>query len=85
MAAFVFEPSARILRALAMADLLDAAGISSADVASLHPAEWRMAVEAAQSNRVPSEQTRALVVDLLRRPEAARAIVAAEGRTKRIQ
>jgi hypothetical protein len=42
MAAVSFEPAARIVKALTYADLLDAAGISSSDAATMHPAEWRL-------------------------------------------
>jgi len=76
MAAFVFEPHARIVRAIALADLLDAAGISASDAGTMHPPEWRLVARAAGTNRIPSEQTRELVAMLLQRREAARALLA---------
>jgi hypothetical protein len=84
MAALAFQPPARIVRALTLADLLDAAGISAADAATFHPREWRMLAKAASSTRIPSEQTRGLVVDLdfLRRREAIRAMFASSRLTR---
>jgi hypothetical protein len=74
--AAILEPSARIVKALTLAVLADAAGISSSDVASFHPSEWRMLAKAAQTKRAPSPQTCGLVADLLRRRETARALLA---------
>lgn len=72
----ILEPSARIVKALTLADLADAAGISSSDIASFRPSEWRMLAQAAQTNRAPSQRTRELVTAMLRRREAARVLLA---------
>ncbi len=76
MAPIVFEPRARIVRAITLADLLDAAGITAEDAATMHPGEWRLLAEAAQVPKLPSERTRELVTTLLQRREAARAMLA---------
>jgi hypothetical protein len=81
MAAVAFQPVARIVKALALADLLDAAGIGASDAATMHPGEWRLLAQAAQSHRPPSEQTRELVLEFLRRREAARTALACATRT----
>ena len=72
MAAQLYTSPARFEKALALADLLDAAGIGSSDASTMHPGEWRLVMEAFRANRVPSQQTRELVVLFLRRREAAR-------------
>ena len=66
-----YIPSQRILKALVLADTLDAAGIAAADAESMNGREWRMLAEAAQS-RIPSERTRELVINFLRRRETVR-------------
>jgi hypothetical protein len=76
MFAAISEPAARIVKALTLADLMDAAGISAADAATMHPGEWRIVARAANTPREPSERTRELVTALLQRREAARAMFA---------
>jgi hypothetical protein len=61
----------RLLKALHLADTLDAAGIGSAEATAMDANEWRMLAEAAHS-RKPSEPTRVLVLRFLRNREAAR-------------
>jgi len=66
-----YTPSARIWRALALADLLDAAGIASFSAEAMDALEWQALAKAA-SARQPSPETRALTIFLLRRRETVR-------------
>jgi hypothetical protein len=66
-----YTPPARIWRALTFADLLDAAGIASLSVSAMSHSEWTV-LAAAAGLRVPSPETCALTVTILRRREDAR-------------
>jgi hypothetical protein len=70
-----YTPPARIQKALALADLLDAAQIESRAVEVMADLEWRLLAQAART-RKPSGTTREMVLGLLRNREAARAIFA---------
>jgi hypothetical protein len=67
-----YIPPQRILKALALTDTLDAAGIAATDAENMNGQEWRMLANAART-RVPSERTRELVINFLRRREVTRA------------
>ena len=67
------HPPQRIIKALQLADTLDAAGLGSADVTAMDAREWLMLAAAARTRR-PSPQTRALVLSFLQNRESARAI-----------
>ena len=78
-ASIAFTPPARIIRALTLADLLDAAGIAASDAATMHPAEWRMLAQAGRTP-IPSQTTREMVVTLLSRRESVRIQFKSQGR-----
>jgi hypothetical protein len=64
-------PLGRIWRALELADLLDASGITSASVTSMDDSQWGMLASAAGC-RTPSLITRNLIIDMLRNREDVR-------------
>ena len=66
-----YTPPARIWRALALADLLDAAGIASISVEAMVSAEWT-ALATAAGVRAPSPDTRDLTISMLRNRENVR-------------
>jgi hypothetical protein len=66
-----YTPRARIWRALAFADLLDAAGIASISVEAMDSAEWAGLATAA-GVRAPSPDTRDLTISMLRNRENVR-------------
>jgi hypothetical protein len=65
------EGEARFEKALRMADLIDAAGIKSEQVAEFQPEQWQQAAAAAHVKR-PSPATQARVLAMLRNRENAR-------------
>ncbi|MGA7239708.1 MAG: hypothetical protein WBY44_28775 [Bryobacteraceae bacterium] len=65
----------RLLKALHLADTLDAAGLGSAEATTMDAKEWQLLAMAARS-RKPSEPTRALVLQFLEYREAARRMFA---------
>jgi hypothetical protein len=65
----------RLLKALHLADTLDAAGLGSAEATAMDANEWQLLAMAAGS-RKPSPPTRALVMRFLERREAARRMFA---------
>jgi hypothetical protein len=73
------HPPQRILKALQLADTLDAAGLGSADVTRMDNREWLMLAAAART-RKPSPKTRQLVAMFLQNREMVRAIFAASSR-----
>jgi hypothetical protein len=73
------QPPERILKALQLADTLDAAGLGSDDVAVMDAREWLMLATAART-RKPSPKTRQLVAMLLQNRAAIRANFAASSR-----
>ncbi len=66
-----YTPPARIWNALALADLLDAAGIASMSVETMNSAEWASLATAA-GVRSPSVETRDLTLSMLRNREDVR-------------
>lgn len=71
MAATTYTPTARIMKALALADLLDAADIGSDSAETMDLPAWILLARAARV-RAPSPRTRALVLTLLQLRAAAR-------------
>jgi hypothetical protein len=69
------HPPQRILKALELADALDAAGLGSADATAMDSQEWSLLAVAART-RKPSPETRELVATFLQRRETARATFA---------
>jgi hypothetical protein len=65
------EQAARLLKAIALTDLLDAGGITAEDASYLDASDWLALAKAAQI-RPPSPATCALVIDFLGRREVAR-------------
>ena len=65
------EGEARFEKALRMADLIDAAGIKSQQVAEFQPEHWQQAAAAARV-KCPSPATQARVLGILRNRENAR-------------
>ena len=70
-ATWAAEPKARVLKSIVLADLLDASHIDSASASSMSGAQWGLLAAAARV-RIPSRETRQLVVMFLRGREAAR-------------
>jgi hypothetical protein len=58
------ELAGRFAKAVALADIADAAGITSDDAALLDAREWRMLAQAARVND-PSRKTQALTISML--------------------
>jgi hypothetical protein len=65
---------ARYEKAIVLADLIDAAGIDSATVQAMDAAHWEMLAEAARG-KMPSAETRQLVISMLQNREQSRALV----------
>lgn len=61
----------RLLKAICLADTLDAAGLGSTEATAMDANEWRMLAAAART-RKPSPTTRALVLRFLQNRETAR-------------
>ena len=70
------EVHGRFMKAIRLADLLDAAEITAEAANSMKAAEWLLASRAAGS-KLPSTATRELAVTMLRSREAARALFTA--------
>jgi hypothetical protein len=70
-AANLFEQGARLVKALALADLLDGAGIKSRRAASMDSQQWEM-LAAAAAVQPPSDETRSVAVTMLRAREGTR-------------
>lgn len=66
-----YTPPVRIWRALAFADLLDAAGIASMSVETMNAEEWASLAIAA-GIRAPGPETRDLTLSMLRSREDLR-------------
>ena len=64
-----YTPMGRVWRALQLADMLDASGITSASGTSMDDAQWCMLATAAGIRRIPSLLTRNLTTDMLRSRE----------------
>jgi hypothetical protein len=73
------HPPQRMLKALQLADTLDAAGLGSADVTVMGNREWLMLAAAART-RKPSPKTRQLVAVFLQNRETIRATFATTSR-----
>jgi hypothetical protein len=68
------EPASRFVKALALADIADAAGLTPADTALLDEREWDLLAAAARTKK-PSPQTQRLTILMLQsRTEARRAL-----------
>jgi hypothetical protein len=67
----MLHPAARLLKAVSLTDYLQAAGISSSRAALMDESEWSMLATAA-AVRIPSGETRNLVLSMLRAREEAR-------------
>ena len=70
-----YTPSAGMVKALELADLLDAAQIESSDAAAMAEAEWKLLAAAARTTK-PTSATRAMVLAFLMQREAVRAALA---------
>lgn len=68
------EAEARLVKAIQLVDILDAAGITSEQVARFEPEHWHQAA-AAPRVRPPSTQTQERVLIILRNREAARKLL----------
>jgi hypothetical protein len=68
------EAKARLEKAIQIVDLIDAAGITSEQVAGFQPEHWHQAATAARVNP-PSQQTQDRVLRMLRSREAARELL----------
>ena len=73
---------ARVLKALKLADTLDAAQIASSAAAGMTVPEWSMLARAARTH-IPSEQTRTMAMEFLCAREDARAVFAQSSRQTR--
>jgi hypothetical protein len=69
---FGSEEANRAAKATAYADCLQAHGASAAAVAVMPPAGWELARQLCGWPTLPSDQTKAMVVDLMREREARR-------------
>ena len=65
-------PTAGMVKALELADLLDAAQIESSDAAAMAEAEWKLLAAAARTTK-PTSATRAMVLAFPMQREAVRA------------
>ena len=70
-----YTPTAGMVKALELADLLDAAQIESSDAAAMAEAEWKLLAAAARTTK-PTSATRAMVLTFLIHREAVRAALA---------
>ncbi|MFN7939090.1 MAG: hypothetical protein U0R19_37550 [Bryobacteraceae bacterium] len=64
----LYAEAARAMKAANLAFCLGKAGIPASDVALMDDAHWAMAAQAADV-RIPSGETRRLVLDIMRRRE----------------
>jgi hypothetical protein len=80
-AANLFEHGARLVKALALADLLDGAGIRSRHAAAMDSDQWELLASAA-SVPPPSDETRTVAVTMLRARENTRKRLASLRRRK---
>jgi hypothetical protein len=71
----IYEQHARQVKAGPLADVLDALHITSAQGSKLSPTQWRCFAEIAMV-RVPSDDTKRIVLDILRTREHIRERVA---------
>jgi hypothetical protein len=78
------EDGARLIKAIALADLLDAARIRSRRAATMDANEWALLAVAARVNE-PSLTTRQAVISMLEGRERARKALAGIRRSSRAQ
>ena len=71
MATAAYTPTARVLKAIALADHLDGAGIRSRRVGMMSEHEWEL-LSTAAAVPIPGDETRVLVISLLRTREEIR-------------